>query len=416
MIVIDLYWLRGKDPRTPLGHASLVAALRHADGVDVHAQSLPVNEPNLDVRSAAETILDRVGGFSLKETALAIGAYIWNEPLINPLLAELRRRGFGEAIVLGGPQVTFSGPGLEARYPDVDVFIRGYAEQALVSWCKDPSVPVRGVHVAGTPDREELAVCHLAALPSPFLEGVIDPLDNPSFQRWETQRGCPFRCFFCQHRDAARIACVQSYPLDRLLAEVDLFVASGVASIAVLDPIFLASPHAATLLRRFRDQGFRGRLSVQGHFAFVTEAILDACEGLDVVFEFGLQTTDQQVGRVINRPNDLEKADRWIVELRRRGIRFMISLIYGLPTQTLESFRASVAWCRERGVEIVKAFPLMLLRGTQLDRDRARWGLIESDDRFPVVVQSDSFTRAEWEQMKRIANALDTDGGSDCGG
>lgn len=85
---------------------------------------------------------------------------------------------------------------------------------------------------------------------------------------------------------------------------------------------------------------------------------------------------------------------------------FEVSLIYGLPTQTLASFQETVRWCQDRGVPVLKAFPLMLLRGTDLDRQRDTWRLVESIGPIPVVVESDSFTRSEWEQMRDLAERL----------
>jgi hypothetical protein len=57
-------------------------------------------------------------------------------------------------------------------------------------------------------------------------------------------------------------------------------------------------------------------------------------------------------------------------------------------------------------VPTLNAFPLMLLRGTAMERDRARWGLVESDDDIPLVVQSNTFTRADWLAMREITEAL----------
>ena len=60
----------------------------------------------------------------------------------------------------------------------------------------------------------------------------------------------------------------------------------------------------------------------------------------------------------------------------------------------------------ERGVPSIQAFPMMLLRGTALERDREQWKLVESTDPIPVVVESASFSRSEWEQMRLLAESL----------
>ena len=61
--------------------------------------------------------------------------------------------------------------------------------------------------------------------------------------------------------------------------------------------------------------------------------------------------------------------------MRERGIEFEISLIYGLPRQTLDSFRESLDWAHSTGATRVAAYPLMLLRGTEMHRRRHALGL-----------------------------------------
>ena len=100
---------------------------------------------------------------------------------------------------------------------------------------------------------------------------------------------------------------------------------------------------------------------------------------------------------------------------RRRGIDFEISLIYGLPRQTLDSFRASLDWARKTGASRVAAYGLMLLRGTEMHRQRHALGLREalmprpaSDDGrlqefIPHVVETPTMSTAEWLRAGRLA-------------
>src|SRR5699024_9245528 len=80
--------------------------------------------------------------------------------------------------------------------------------------------------------------------------------------------------------------------------------------------------------------------------------------------------------------------------------------IFGLPEQTLSSFKDTVQWCLERHVPVIKAFPLMLLRGTELDLQRKKWNLRESVGDMPVVLSSNSFSRSDWQEMAKISEAL----------
>lgn len=405
IVLVDLTWSRDKDPRVPLGHASLLTALREG-GRDVRSLVFPVNAPGADVDTVVEAILRETGGVAAADVDVAFGAYVWGEAPLKAALRRLRALGFRGRLILGGPQISYSGPGIERLYPEVDAFVRGYGEAALLRLARSPAGwPIPGVHLAGSPDAVMQAEVDLEQLPSPWLTGAI-PLNGQRFVRWETQRGCPFRCAFCQHREAGARLRRRGLGLARVEAEIDLFCASGVRDMAVLDPIFNMAPHATGVLERFAERRFAGRISLQCRAEAIDEAFLEASAALDVNLEFGLQTIHDDEGRAIERRNHVDRVDRALAGVRARGLDHEVSLIFGLPLQTLASFEASVAWCLEREVPVIKAFPLLLLRGTALDRERARWGLVESGGEMPMVVSSSRFHREDWRAMARLSEAL----------
>lgn len=194
--------------------------------------------------------------------------------------------------------------------------------------------------------------------------------------------------------------------LQRVEAEIDLFCAEGVDDIAVLDPIFNADERAVVVLRRLAKRGYRGKISLQCRAETMDDEFLDAAAALRSTLELGLQTIHPQEGKAISRWNNLGKMDEVLAGMRARGIRHQVSLIFGLPLQTLASFEESVQWCLEREVQILKAFPLLLLRGTPLERDRDRWGLRDIGGSMPMVVESSSFGFAEWVEMAKRSQAL----------
>ena len=404
ILLVDFYWTRPKDPRVPLGHASLLASLCAA-GIPVVALALAVNDVEGRVDYAVEEILAAAAQVG-PDCTLAIGAYVWAENLIRAVLPRLRRAGLAGPIILGGPQISHVGAGVERLYPEADGFIRGYGEQVLVELAQRPGRPqLEGVHWRGERDLVKQAPVDLSALPSPFLTGIID-LENQDFVRWETQRGCPFMCSFCQHREAGAKLRDQLLLPDRIMREIDLFCSSAVNDIAVLDPIFNANPHAVAVLERFAEQNYQGRLALQCRAEMTKADFLDAAARLHSKLEFGLQTADAAEGMAIRRPNRLDLVDKALAGCRERGIHHEVSLIFGLPLQTLASFERTVQWCLERQAPVIKAFPLELLRGTPLDRDRQRWALRDDGSQLAKVVQSDSMSSSDWQRMHQLADAL----------
>ncbi len=406
VLLVALDWHRPKDPRLPLGHASLAARLASTQGVELIHGAFSVNGPGGQPDLLARSILKYAMARPSADVDVALGAYVWNEATMRRLLPLLRLAGFRGRIVLGGPQISYAGPGLEALYPEADLFVRGAGEDALAAIARNPGPgAIPGVHVAGQPDRGEQARLQLRTQPSPWLMGTCE-VPPGGFVRWETQRGCPFRCSFCQHRDpGARPRC-QHAAEERLVAEQELLLRRGAGEIAVLDPVFGSSRRSVGVLDRFARLGFTGRLELQAHFDLIRSPLLDACQRLDTCLELGLQTIHPVEQAAIGRRNDLDHAEDVLAELQARGIACEISLMYGLPEQTPESFRASVAWLLERRVPVIKAFPLLLLRGTVLDRERGRWGLEEDHSDIPRVIRSNSFDERGWSRMQALAMAL----------
>jgi coproporphyrinogen III oxidase-like Fe-S oxidoreductase len=179
-----------------------------------------------------------------------------------------------------------------------------------------------------------------------------------------------------------------------------------VKDIAVLDPLFNIGRHGCDVLEQFVGAGFQGHLSLQCRMELIDEAFVQLAAGLDTTLEFGLQTIHAVESDAVERRNDMAKAERGLRLVLDRGVKVEVSLIFGLPTQTLASFTQSVQWALDAGVRRVKAFPLMLLRGTKLALEREKWGLVEDDHSMPVVVESNSFDQTEWRHMAKIAAGL----------
>lgn len=406
IIIVNFYWGRDKDPRIPLGHASLFATLTEQTDLDVREISIPVNSVSCCPDDVVNTILKHTVDISPEDVDVAMGAYVWGEDLLQNVLVGLRNYGFSGRIILGGPQISYSGHGLENIYPNVNAFIRGYGEHALCRLAMTSTpLEIPGVHWANTKDMQIQALVDLELLPSPWLTGII-PVEEQYFIRWETQRGCPFQCAFCQHQEAGARLPKRTLSLTRIKAEIDLFCRSGVREIAVLDPIFNMGPYSIQVMERFAERHFGGRLSLQCRAETISDKFINIASSLDTCLEFGLQTVHKREGKEIHRPNNLKKVDQTLTKVRHYGIAHEVSLIFGLPLQTLTSFEESVQWCLEREVPVIKAFPLLLLRGTELERNRQQWGLTDNGSSMPMVFKSTSFSLSDWKNMARISEAL----------
>ena len=80
----------------------------------------------------------------------------------------------------------------------------------------------------------------------------------------------------------------------------------------------------------------------------------------------------------------------------------MVTLIYGLPLQSYDSFARDIGIVKSYGVGKVGAFPLQVYEGTKLAKDIGQYGLTLKEDAFgiPEVVDNPSH---DFEKMRRLA-------------
>eukprot|EP00112_Aurelia_sp_Birch-Aquarium-sp1_P015054 Seg3303.2 transcript_id=Seg3303.2/GoldUCD/mRNA.D3Y31 product="putative methyltransferase MJ1487" protein_id=Seg3303.2/GoldUCD/D3Y31 len=422
LLMVSLDWCRPKDPPLSLGTASIIS---HVEKYGIHVKEIShaVNKPNFNIDNVIAQIKRTLSQNPVMDCG--IGAYVWNDKHVCTIIKALREDEYPGRIIIGGPQVSYTSPSdgqrLEDFYPGASAFVRGYGEvpMAKLMTSSSETPAIKGVHWANEPDMGLSASIDLEKLPSPYLTGHIKP---QRFLRWETQRGCPFRCSFCQHRESNNTTERKRQYFDqhaRIQKEIDWICKHTVIQdLAVLDPTFNSGPNYINIIDSLHDGGYTGKLALQCRMEMVKPEFLDAVERLNehafVSLEFGLQTIHKNEQKLIQRPNNLRKA-AWVLEqCKLRKIDYEISLIFGLPGQTVESFKESIAWCLDQGAETIMAFPLMLLRGTPLHANKGKLGLVESNEishpdiprvqeDITHVVSSPSFTYDDWKRMSTIA-------------
>jgi radical SAM superfamily enzyme YgiQ (UPF0313 family) len=425
-VLLALDWTRPKDPPLSLGHASILTNLL-MNNIQVKELSYSVNKTNFDLYE----IVDKILRESDEDTDIGIGAYVWNERYIQIILKELRKRGFKGRIILGGPQISYLKDNHEKFYQEADVFIKGYAEEAMLKLMSQPydksskiKPGIPGVKYANEPFLGKSASINLEEIPSIYLNNIIKP---QKFIRWETKRGCPFKCSFCQHRETDHILMSRKHlNTDRIIKEVEWICSNKIIQdVAVLDPTFNSGDTYLEILKAFISNGYTGKLSLQARIEMVKDEFLDLVAELNrngsCVLEFGLQTIHPQEQKIIERPNNMKKVDRVISQVNSMKIPYEVSVIFGLPYQTLKSFSETIDYLKQRNVPIIKAWPLMLLRGTELYERKSELGLVENFERafegndedlerlqndIPHVVSSPWFTYEDWREMSRLSEIL----------
>src|SRR5579862_220779 len=261
----------------------------------------------------------------LKDADIVLfSVYVWNEQLSLAVAERLKARNPAVWIIFGGPQVPVAATPFLAAHPCVDVAVCGEGEPAILrlmagrdsgDWRNTPGIAYRDPlgHFIENPKGPRLA--DLNVVPSPYLTGVFEPLmrANPSqkwIALWETNRGCPFSCTFCDW-GAATASKVYQWDIDRLYREVDWFAEHQIDFIFCCDANFGILPRDLDLVQyvaeRKQQSGFPQALSVQGtknatERAYqVQKTLADA--GLNKGVTLSMQSLDRETLRVVERAN-----------------------------------------------------------------------------------------------------------------
>jgi len=323
--------------------------------------------------------VDRVVTRMEEPFLVGFSCYSWNTQYNLALARAVKRRFPGCHILFGGHNVPPGSAMLEGN-PYIDFLIHGEGElgfQALLVELLKPApnfAAVPGLSY-GNITNPEAALASVEDTPSPYLIGVFDPIvaahPHICFSTvWETNRGCPNHCAFCdwgQHK-----ARLRQFPMERLLAEIEWMSAHKVGFIYNADANFgiLSRDEDLTdaLAQAYARTGYPYMFDCNTTKA-INERLYRIIEklhqsGLDRGGpNFAVQSLSPEVLRNIGRQNlDDGTIARWIRRCRLAGYRTHTDLILGLPGETLQSFCAGVEKLFALGQHAgIRYFPCNLL-------------------------------------------------------
>jgi radical SAM superfamily enzyme YgiQ (UPF0313 family) len=407
---------------------------RHAVRPERYRLGLPVINTTT-ASAAAEELADAdIVGFSM---------YVWNANRQAAIARALRARNAQTLIVLGGPHVPDRAEEFLRAHPFVDVVCHGEGEHTFLQiaerypergWDDVPGVSFldaagRFVTVPKQPRMKDLSL-----VPSPFLEGAFVPLMHAHPQAvwrtvWETNRGCPFKCTFCDWGSAIATK-VNQFDFDRIAAEAEWIAANHIDYLFIGDANFGILTRdieiAEAIVAAAKRHGSPRRVLIQltknaterAYQAMKT--IADA--GLAAEINISMQTTTPEVLKAIKRDNiSLETYD----ELQRRfvhdAIPTFVDMIVGLPAETPLSLRESVSRVVEGGQHHrVQFHNLSILPNAEMGDPeyQRRYGLKTVTTRIvnnhapaevppdgiyetqELVVSAASFSEAAWRDMR----------------
>ncbi len=334
----------------------LLQAYAEAHARERHQWLLPLYR-RISVDDAVERLQDC--------DVLAVSIYIWNEQLSLAIARELKRRRPETLVVFGGPQVPDRAEDFLRRHPFIDIVCHGEGEAvfteildnaAAADWSGIASVSYLRPDGVFEHHPKRPRIADLDTIPSPYLAGVFGPLMDANPQEgwvmtWETNRGCPFSCTFCDW-GSATAAKVLRFGMERLLAEIAWMSEQRMGFVFCCDANFGMLPRdldiAQAVVAAKEKTGYPFSLSVQNtknarERAYEVQKLISRSMN-SIGVTISLQTVSDDTLKNIKRANISSEA---FEELQRRfaadGIYTYTDLILGLPGESYDTFADGVS-------------------------------------------------------------------------
>lgn len=252
---------------------------------------------------------------------------------------------------------------------------------------------------------ENRLVDSLKSLPSPWLDGILDPSLYDGVL-WELARGCPFHCSFCYESKGS--STVRHIPEDRIRAELELFIAQGVQNIFILDPTFnFDLTRSKKLLRLFHSIAPEIHFSFEARSEFIDEELAELFGLMNGSLQIGLQSSVPSVLEKINRRVNLDLFNEKILLLHQYGVIYGFDLIFGLPGDDITGFLNSIDFALSMRPNHLDVFPLSILPGTALAEEAEGYQLEYQHSAPYAMLSSPRFSVGDMDLAKRIAASID---------
>jgi putative methyltransferase len=331
---------------------------------------------------------------------LCLSCYVWNHNQQMEIARRVKLHYPQCLVVCGGPHVPDHPGDFFSRFPHADILVHGEGEIPFAGLLRElleekPEVErLQGISfnrsgsLFTTPMGPRLGKDLPVA--SPYLNGSLDGFlgekNGNRIALWETNRGCPFACCFCDWGVRTKNK-VRLHGLDRIAAEIDYLAAKGVEDIYVTDAnfgLFKRDLEIAEMLVAARRQtGFPKRVRIQ--FAKTSNQTVFTISRL--LFENGMlwgttlsmQSVDMDVLEAVARPHvDIGVYADLKNRYQQNHIPTYTELILGLPRESRESFVSGIGRLLEIGMhDDIRVFELALLPNAPLSQSgmRERYGL-----------------------------------------
>lgn len=323
---------------------------------------------------------------------IAISGYVWNRTYNHALAIKLKEKNPNIIFLAGGPEYPITKPNFFELFPYLDYCVKSEGEYVfkdiLVELAKEnPDIKsISGMMINDNnkifDTGNSIRINNVDEIPSPYLTGVFDKLmnDNPDVT-WngifETNRGCPYMCTFCDW-GSLTYSKVKRFHLERVFDELEWFGKNKIDYISITDANFGMFPErdmeiACKLIEVRKKYSYPGTYTMtwakNQKMAVIDIAAKFAEGGNKAGMQISIQSLSDPVLTAIKRKNlAINQIQETMKLCEEKNIPVYSEIILGLPEETLESWKNNYYGLFEAGNHnTIHAYQALLLENAEMN-------------------------------------------------
>jgi radical SAM superfamily enzyme YgiQ (UPF0313 family) len=338
---------------------------------------IDARRPNVD--AYVEAILD------FEPDLIGMSIYVWSTPCLVEVALEVKRRRPQCTIVMGGPSArtaVFDLPPYPDPHTFVDAIVSDEGEVTFREIARLPELSRAGLETVGGLDLPleggwkhtgpRTPIENLDDIASPFQMGLMAGTDIAYL---ETFRGCPFSCAFCEWGASDSPKTV--FSADYLTRELETYGRMGIPAVFLVDAGLNLNPRGfKNLCEAERRVGYLRHVPLWSEIypSHVKEEHLEFLRAVHAGYlGIGLQSMDPTVLKGLDRHFDISRFEK-VVRALCDVAKCEVQIIFGLPGDTPEGFRRTLAFARSMPAS-VRAYHCLCLPDALMTRSKPEWNV-----------------------------------------
>ena len=353
---------------------------------------------------------------------LLCSCYVWNWEITNFLASEVHKINPNCTIVFGGAHVPDFSEDFFEEHPYVDFIVHGEGEivleEFLTAYMGDKNYSdVKGLETKEFRNPPQNRINDLDSLPSAYLTNtvwdLVDKIDGINWiAGWETNRGCPYQCTFCDW-GSATFTKVRKWEESKIFKEIEWFGENKIPYIDCCDANFgIFQERDFRIAKKLKEVALKTHYPDRVRPAWAknsSEKIIPIAKELqegDILgaVTLAVQSLDSNTLDIVKRANIKFDAFSELAEIfRNNGIPTYTELIMGLPGETLETFKDGLENIAQTKVDTVFIYNCSILPNAPMNTPEYKEKFKIESVRSPIMlVHSSIHNRGSHQEYEDI--------------